>query len=455
MTTSIVDPQFPQIAKALEPGYMQAALQKVLFGDGNDKSLRVRIESCRIGEKRYKPGKSFSLSYSLTLRELSSQNSYEQIVSAQLNPVGDSQTKHQFESGNPTDFLPEINMRVWAFPHDRSLPHLTKLLDKAWLITCLKTQVLGSQLSDFEQINFVDIKIMHYLPGLSCMIRYTLGIQDQSAMPTEGIKNMVLYGKNYQDNSGFQTYNIMQQIAEQTKYCAKALHYDTDTKTLWQAHLPGEPFEWLPSMLKTPDIVHKVANCIGSFQASYVKTERRFGYPEINQQLQATIKLSSKLDSGLGNKVKEIVVRLFGSHGQIDWPYQVNETPLHMDLKMGNLLISRDQAYLVDLDSVCLGDPLIDIGSFVANLYLNGLRAGSPVTEIDAVVGIFIGEYKSVVTSLIDDQKLYWYIAAALIHEVLRRSLRQHESERIQHTETYIEISHRYLRKCQAVIEHD
>ena len=122
---------------------------------------------------------------------------------------------------------------------------------------------------------------------------------------------------------------------------------------------------------------------------------------------------------------------------------------------MGNLLISSDQAYLVDLDSVCLGDPLIDIGSFVANLYLNGLRAGSSVTEIDAVVSLFIGEYKSVVTSLIDDRKLYWYIAAALIHEVLRRSLRQQESGRIQHKETYLEISHRYLIKCQAVIEHD
>ena len=306
MTTSIVDPQFPQIAKALEPGYMQAALQKVLFGDGNDKSLRVRIESCRIGEKRYKPGKSFSLSYSLTLRELSSQNCYEQIVSAQLNPVGDSQTKHQLESGNPADFLPEINMRVWAFPHDRSLPHLPKLLDKAWLIPYLKTQVLSSQLSQSEQIDFVDIKIMHYLPGQSCMIRYTLGINDQS----DSNKCLVLYGKNYQDDSGLQTYNIMQQIAGQSDLCAKALHYDTDRKTLWQTHLPGEPFEWLPTLPDTPSMIYKVANCIADFQACNVKTERKFGYPEINQQLQAAVKLSTKLDSSLGDKVKEIVARL-------------------------------------------------------------------------------------------------------------------------------------------------
>ena len=463
MTTTIIDPQFPQIAKILEPSYMLAALQKALFCNKEKISSLIKIESCSIGEKRYKPGKSFKLSYTLTLRELTTSECYEQVVTAQLNPIGASQISVGVCLENSADFpfdmpsvsyLPEANMMLWSFPYDRSLPHLPKLLNTKKLSAYFKESWPNLNLLVSECIASIQTKIMHYLPEQSCMIRYTLAIVEQ-ATNKDSVREIIIYGKNYHDDCGVHTYAIMKQLADQIDHCAKPLHYDAETKTLWQAHVPGNPFEWTAILLENPSMVVRVAKCIGAFHSCVIEVDRQYGFTQISQQLESAVNISANVDSSLSKHVQDLVAEIFEVYRTLDWTGSANSSPLHLDLKMGNFLISDDKAFLVDMDSVCLGDPLVDTGSFIANLYLNGLRAGSTVGEIEQVVALFIDKYKATVASLVDDGKLYWYIAAALIHEVLRRSLRQQSVERIQHNATYIHLSHSYIVKCRAVIENE
>lgn len=463
MTTTIIDPQFPQIAKILEPSYMLAVLQETLFNNKEKLSSLIKIEDCRIGEKRYKPGKSFKLTYTLTLREVETQDCYEQVLTAQLNPFDASQAEVNVGLEDSTDFpvdipsvsyLPEVNMMLWSFPYDRSLPYLPKLLNAEKLSAYIKESLTKLNLSVLERVDSIQTKIMHYLPEQSCMIRFTLAIAEP-ASNKDSVREIIIYGKNYCSDSGANIYTIMKQLAEQIDHCAKPLHYDPETKTLWQTHVPGTPFEWTTTLLKKPDIVIKIAKCISAFQSCNIDTAGQYGFTQISQQLTSAVKISANADFNLGVRVQDLVAEIFKVRQTLNWTDSANSSPLHLDLKMGNLLISEDKAFLVDMDSVCLGDPLIDIGSFIANLYLNGLRAGSTVTEIDQVVECFIEEYKATVAWLVDDGKLYWYIAAALIHEVLRRSLRQQDRERIKHNENFIDISHSYMAKCRTVIEYE
>lgn len=462
MTTTIIDPQFPQIAKILDPSFMLGMLQEALFSN-KEISTRIKIENCSIGEKRYKPRKSFKLSYTLLVRELESHKCYEQVITAQLNPLeaGQSEAGVYLESlavypvdMPPVSYLPEVNMMLWAFPHDRSLPNLPNILDTEKLEPYFATHLLGCQLKVSEKIAAIQTKVMHYLPEQSCMIRYTLTIAGQTTAE-DGVREIIIYGKNYHDDSGCNTYAIMKQLAEQIGHCAQPLQYDPKTKTLWQAHVLGTPFEWTATLLDNHGLVVKAAKCIAVFHSCNIEAAGQYGFTQICQQLEAAVKISATVDAGLGERVQDLVSEIFYVHQALNWTDSAYAAPLHLDLKMGNLLISEDKAFLVDMDSVCLGDPLIDIGSFIANLYLNGLRAGSTVTEIDQVVVCFIEEYKATVAWLVDDGKLYWYIAAALIHEVLRRSLRQQDRERIKHNENFIDISHSYMAKCRTVIEYE
>lgn len=460
MTLSICDPQFPQISEILEPSIMLEVLQNALFGKT---SSTLKLQRCCVGEKRHKPGKSFLLSYHIGLQDITTGIRYEQLLSAQLCLPGQGLSEFEAYLGNsldkhldihehspikipPVSYVPEVDMLLWAFPHDRKLPHLPKLLDTENLASYFAIHLSGLGLSPSEHIVSVKTKLMHYLPECSCMIRYTLMIADESHGGET--RQIILYGKNYRDDGGVEAYSIMRQLANQTSHFAKPYAYDAETRTLWQSHVPGESFEWVSALVGNRGLIAKVAVCIAAFHACTLDAKECYGFSDIDAQLKATCDLAAVADSKLGIQVDAAVQGIRLNYAQLDWVSTLI-TPIHLDLKMGNLLISDDKVSLIDMDCVRLGDPLIDIGSFVANLYLNGLRFGSSVAEIDKVVAIFCNEYCAAVDWVVDHAKLTWYISAALIHEVVRRSLRQQDVERLKQVGAIIELSNHYSALCR------
>ncbi len=449
MTLSICDPQFPQILEVLEADTMLKVLQKALLGTALS---TLKVQHCSVGEKRHKPGKSFLLSYRLGIQDSSTNIHYEQLLSAQLCLPGRDWTEFKACLDTPThsptgipsvSYIPEVNMLLWAFPHDRKLVHLPKLLDTEKLSLYFKAHL--SELKSSEHIVAVQAKVMHYLPECSCMIRYTLAVADE--LNAGELRQIILYGKNYRDDSGVETYAIMQQLAVQADYFAKPYYYDAETRTLWQSHVPGEPFEWTSALHSNHDLIAKVAACIAAFHSRSLDKAGRYGYSDIEKQLKATCDIASATDLMLGEQVLAAVQAIRLNHARLNWA-DMFFTPIHLDLKMGNLLISDEGVSLIDMDCVRLGDPLADVGSFVANLYLNGLRFGSTLVEIDKVVAIFCDKYSAVVSWVVDHAKLDWYISAALIHEVVRRSLRQQDIERLKQVSAVIGLSNRYSALC-------
>lgn len=458
MMLSICDPQFPQISAALDPSIMLEVLQNALFPNKGKTHQAVKIRSCRVGEKRHKPGKSFLLSYHLGLQDSATNSCYEQILSAQLCLPGRGLSEFEtsqnaqgnLPSGIPSvSFIPEVDMLLWAFPHDRKLTHLPKLLDTENLAAYFKSHLTDLELSPSEHIFSIQTKLMHYLPECSCMIRYTLMIADK--LSAGELRLFILYGKNYRDDSGGETYAIMRQLAGQCDQFAKPHHYNAETRTLWQSHLPGEPFEWTSALANNHALIANVAACIAAFHSCTLDTTGQHDFFECDVQLEATSDIASAADSTLGERVQAAVQEIQQNHKTLNLDNALT-TPIHLDLKMGNLLISNDKVFLIDMDCARLGDPLVDIGSFVANLYLNGLRFGSTVAEIDKVVSIFCNEYCAAVDWVIDSTQLHWHISSALIHEVVRRSLRQQNVERLNQVNGIIELSRHYSALCRRQI---
>ncbi|CAG7857451.1 hypothetical protein MCAMS1_02276 [biofilm metagenome] len=458
MTSSTIDPLFPQIPKILEPVYMREILQRSLFRNRRIHDKKIRIESCEIGEKRYKPGKSFSLSYNLRLRDMNSDAWYEQWLTAQLQPAGLGNSGFDKCIEKPTyspvgipsvSYISEVDMLLWSFPHDRKLTQLNSLLDTDKLKPYIKTNLTGLKLNPSESVESIQAQVIHYLPEQSCMIRYALIIADNTVNDKKARREAIVYGKNYSDDSGLKTFSVMSQLAEQTELCATPLFYDDTINTLWQFHVPGQPFEWnLLTTSDTPSLLRKIAICIAKFHRCEINTSQQFGYAEMEQDLNKSILLAAALDSALGLRVQEAVNQLLSKRDYYEWDDDNFHAPLHLDLKMGNLLIA-DAVYLIDMDCVCQGNPLVDTGSFIANLYLNGLRAGAAIAEIDSIVAAFINEYNAAMGGGLNINQLNWYIAAALIHEVLRRSLRQQSTERLKHIDAYLAISNHYSILCQ------
>ncbi len=454
MTFSTIDPAFPQIPEILSPDYMKALLQKQWLKNEESTNL-LTIKNCVIGEKRHKPGKKFQVSYHLELFNRQTQAHCQQVLTANIFIAGQNIPSIGIESEvvskDGADFhgvlyLPELSTMLWAFPYDKQLVNLPLLHNTEYLMDYFNSRPGIATLLENERVDSVDFKVMHYLPEKSCMTRYNLAIVD---LNTGHKRHLQIFGKNYADHCAIQVYGIMTQLVEQSEYCAQPLFVDEPMNTLWQSHVPGMPLEWREELADASVLISNIAACIARFHGSRLTLEQTYNEPEIFKQLQSSCNMVAAADQALANRVLSIVQRLSGTYCA-DWANEI-ETPLHLDLKMGNLLFEKNRVTLIDMDGVRLGNPLVDIGSFIANVYLNGLRARANQYSIDVFINEFIHNYSRMVKWHLDRFKLHWYVSAALIHEVLRRSFRQQEETRIELARKIVDISESYL---QRVISH-
>ena len=448
MTALPIDPRFPQIGRLLDSGFMRTTLQSAFFLTGPDEA-QIKIIDCRIGEKRHKPGRSFRLTYELMLEDQKNGRRHEQIVSAEAGrkePQSSRSSQLSSLAIKPFCYLPELDASFWLFPHDRKLKHLAELQKSGFLNTYFYRHARHINLVAEQRIEDIDLKVMHYLPARSCMTRYRLSIANQSGAGRE--RELIIYGKTYGDGSGEAVFSVMKQLAAQIENCARPLFYDPEFLTLWQAHAEGAPFSWEHTRAaESHSVLKAIAQAIASFHRSSIKVDKRFDIHQINAQLESCYEIAKSTYPVLADEVKDAVEMLRSSHQEINWN-SAAEAPIHMDLKMGNLLISGDKVSLIDLDEVCLGDPLADFGSFIANVYMNGLCAGAEMAEIETVAETLIRHYSAAIGQNFDRIRLNWHLSAAFIHEVLRRSLRQQNELRLRHLNKYLELSRRY---CPAV----
>ncbi len=338
-------------------------------------------------------------------------------------------------------------MMLWAFPYDKQLVNLPSLHDTEYLTNYFNNRPDIVRLFEKERVDSVDFKVMHYLPEKSCMTRYNLIIEDYI---TGNKRHLQVFGKNYADDCAIQVYGIMTQLVGQSGYCAQPLFVDEHMNTLWQSHVPGIPLEWREEFVDSSELISNIAVCIAGFHGSRLTLAQPYNESEIFKQLQTSYDMVVVVDQTLANRVLSIVQGLTDRYCA-DGVSEI-ETPLHMDLKMGNLLVEENRVALIDMDGVCLGNPLVDIGSFIANVYLNGLRAKANQYSIDAFINEFIHNYSRMVEWQLDRFKLDWYVSAALIHEVIRRSFRQQDGEKMLLASAIVDVSERYL---QRVINHE
>jgi Phosphotransferase enzyme family len=451
MVMKINDPCYPQIAKAMDKGLMCQLLQDAVFSStSNNTNTSTIVESCEIKNKRHKPGKSFVLSYHLVLLDMQTGIQREQVIGARLCKIGQGQQeldeereKHQRNTCTQSTviYLPELEMLVWVFPHDRKLIHLAQILNLDFLRARFHT-MLSLLNCSAGSVKDVKTEVLHYLPERSCMVRYRLTVYSQV---NDAEVNKIIYGKNYRDDRGSEVYSIMQQLVVQLPKCAIPLGYDAEYRTLWQSHLPGIPLAWSDlETTKASGLLKNMASCLTAFQDCQINTPNQYGFPEIDEQLFDTIKAAEPQDKHLSKQISLWVTKLLDQRQELSWPNKRIQ-PLHQDLHLGNFMVDENNICLIDLDSVCLGDPLADIGSLVSNFYRNGLHAGRDISYVDKIVEQFLQVYAEISTQKFERSQLNWYIAAAFVHEVIRRVLRQRHAIGLKHIQTYLVLSKRFV----------
>jgi hypothetical protein len=446
---AINDPCFPQTSKIIDMGLMTRIFQENLFANSPFESIVV--ESCKIKNQRHKAGKSFVIAYDLMLLNTQTGNRQQQIIGGRLCKWGQEllgleqeSDSHQNKSGTNSAFvyLTELEMLVWVFPLDRKMTHLAKIMDLNFLKSYLAGKLPLLDCDRHCRIEEVETEVMQYLPERSCMIRYRLTIIDTNN--TKKISRTI-YGKTYRDNKSTGIDIIMNQLARQLPKAAISLGYDEGYRTLWQSHLSGTPLEWSDfETQEASELLTKMALCVADFQKCEITASNRHGFKEIDSQLFETIKAAELQGVLIAEQISTLVSQQIAKREKLA-KSEIQVRPLHQDLHLGNFILDDNQLCLIDFDTICVGDPLIDIGSLVANIYRRGINSGRDVVYLENIVNQLLYYYQISVTWKIDQSRLNWFISAALVHEVIRRILRQRHEIGLSHIQTYIDLSKRYV----------
>ena len=403
---TLQDAQLPQLSTVLNPAMMQLVLER---------ALNCQVKSCQILQCRYKPSKTCLVSYALTMLG----RHQEQIVSVRIYP--ENQSLAHYQKARATASLnqhvlhiPALEMVVWVFPHDRKIRALRDITDTERLQTEILPQVVAEGFGADWQIAALHSSIVHFVAEHTCTVKVQLDLTKAGER-----KSPVLFGKTYYNDHGATTFQAMQSLRQHGLHLARPLSYQPHLQTLWQAGLEGQT---LNDLMTEP--------CFAALLSQAAAAVARLH--SLGTQVTAVAHTSSNRLETLAKTASLLSLVKPDSKARMDTlASQLVETSdmrptrpmalLHGDLHLKNFFVTTDQIALIDLDNVCLGDPLADLGSFVASLYYRQLLGELP--NASELIHAFIEVYRRHVSWQFSDVELRWHVVASLLGERVSRCI--------------------------------
>ncbi len=409
------------LSTALDTEKMKAVFQQQLYSD-----LSVRIASCTIERIKYKPQKNCHISYRLNFKNKVNQNKEQLLCSRFYEQDGSaSRFLKEVNKNNSTSLLhiPELDCVTWVFPNDRKLKNLELITHTDFLYRQVAPKLVNVAYGSDGVIQEFESKMIRYVPEQNCSVRIQMRISHNSGRQQNFL---IAYGKTHYNNSGQQTYRIMEQLWHSDQ-CQKhklnipqPLLYDQANQMFWQCGVPGIMLsELVENQALFIDSVSRFAEQIVLLHKIPLQDCPHQNQDNLLQQLDNVGQLLHKLDLPCREQITTLISKLITLAPSLQ---SEQLATLHGDLHLKNILVDEDKVYLIDLDSISIGNPLLDIGSFVAAIINLGLIRSLPEHLGEQTIQIFLQAYCKKAPWPIRDNELRWYIAASIISERIFRS---------------------------------
>lgn len=424
-------------------------------------AARYSIADCEIIQARYKPGKNCLVSYHLKIVENQTGQSFEQILCARVYEIGGSfsrfdkaQTQPQVSTqfGKAIFHLPELDMVGWVFPNDRKLAGLPDISDKVRLAQEILPPIIAAKFGEAWRIESLATDIVHYVAEHTCTIRATVRLKHSGSGEAQ---TTTLFGKTYYNLDGAETFARMRELSESTACLsgrltlAQPLAYQPEIKTLWQMGLPGESlYECETGGSQFFALLKRAAVSLAALHQTPVSNARKANIADLLIRFDDVERMVAKFQPTSLPKLRSLLDRLRKQ------AQQFGESPaatLHGDLHLKNFFVTARQIALIDLDNLCVGDPLLELGSFIASLMYRNLAQAKPADVSRKLADAFVRAYAESVSWPINDSILNWHIAAALIAERAYRCVSRLKSERPTLLDEVIVLADRTCARQQFV----
>lgn len=446
----VFDERLPQLCDLLDRQRMRDLFERKLTANG------YHIEDCHVVRAKLRPGRNCLVSYRLTLLESKFGEQRDQFLS--LIAFGKGESLGRFAAaqrqpiistaiGNGLFHLPELEGIVWAFPNDRKLSGLPAISDSKRLKSLLPEVVTKSFGGEWK-ITGLKSEVVNYAAERACTVRAELELLN---LQTGEIKTHVLFGKTYCPEDGDAAWRTMQ-LLWQSEACRQGgmlmpqpLAWQPEINTLWQQGLMGrelDAYEFGSEEMHR--LLEKAGAAVAALHSIVLSELPQCDAANPLSKLKAAEKVLACAFPSCQQKLDSLVNCLTAKAGMIG---QRPSVTLHGDLHLKNFFVAGGQVALLDWDSICQGDPLQDIGSFIASLHYRGLLEDASIHSPERFIRPFVDGYRAAADGEFSAAALDWHTAAALVYERAYRHFTRLKAEPPHLVEDLIELASQFSEK--------
>lgn len=424
------DPQLPQLSVVSNPAAMQKVLQNTLpgFVEG-----RYRIQKLELTDCDYKPGRKCTLSYLLHVAEAASGKSGQQIFVGTI--AADDNLAQRFERlqqmlsattefGPALHLLPEHNMLLWGFPNDPKIKHLATLVNAGRLRALLQEHWPALNLPTKFILRDVQTRVIKYAAQTRCTLRHVLFLETEDGGERS---ELVLYSKIFSSKTSVKPLFRKLQTLWQAPVCQNGvllipepLFCDAKLNLFFQRGLQGRNVDQLLPNLDLPAIAAKSGAMLAQFQQSaFDRLEARAPEHELYECEKILARLAESAPEHLPHAQK------IDAALRVKFPLltPIASTPLHGAFRLTQLLLVEDRLALIDFDDLVKGNPISEVGGFIAYLLYLPLKGLSTEEQARASVTTFCNAYRAQAPWGLPPDVLQWYIAVYLFSREVKKCL--------------------------------
>ena len=318
----------------------------------------------------------------------------------------------------PILILRDLKMICFAFPNDRVLKSLKWLADPRRLRRLLAEHLLKGQGGEARiPLKKLELEPVRYIPEKRCLLRCHLSIKGKNS---SDVKKERLFVKAYADDSAAEVFQIMKELRPRLKEKSdnkfsipRLKGFDKQLKLVIMREVRGISLAKLTGTSGFTTAVEKSALGLATLNSIEVETKRRFDIP---------IELS-----GLKRQVLEVAELLPDCREQIQalFDYLYKERPaeparlysVHGDFYHNQIFIKKEKIYILDFDRFHKGNPLLDVGNFLAQL--KALTLQNPALDYKKASEAFKTVYFSRLSKVYSAEGLKWYLVLAYLRLVV------------------------------------
>jgi len=288
----------------------------------------------------------------------------------------------------PVAYVGELDMYVQIFPVDRYLPALAEL---AVAVPADLRGAMGTCLGVGDwRLGDVEIRTVRYRPFQGMTLRYDVDAVDRGS--SREIHRR-FYAKTYRGDEGCQTYDLLGRLAPLWRNDAerllppRAAGYFEQTRTLVVEGASGMPVDALLAAGADPmDIGARCADALLRLHRSTIPTRPVFRPSAmLERAAQASEFLAWALPSARAAS-DEVLAAIAGCAE----PTAV--CPSHLDLKPDHVFLDGPRATFIDLDTLGLADPALDVAALFARLEALAETVPSAGRAADAFLAAYFGD---------------------------------------------------------------